>query len=258
MNLKIHNYDKYGYLILKNVIDKKLLTELRQIIKKNFYFTSKFKKNNFHKDLIKYRMLNKKNFGYFFDTLQTTSINYKILTQSKILSIVNKLLRNTMKCISLTDVSLRIDPPNDNRNSLKWHQDSSYFRQNKNAKNGTVVWLPVFTVNSKTGTIEILEKSYEIGPQNIKRKKSKKNLSSQRDINQKLLKGFKKVHFNLIKPGDAIFMNMDMVHRSSINVGKVNRVSLVGRYHNTISGDYNSGLNIFKYSDSKLNKEVHG
>ena len=51
---------------------------------------------------------------------------------------------------------------------------------------------------------------------------------------------------------------MDMVHRSSKNLSNKNRISLIGRFHNTVSGDFNSGLNLFKYSDKRLNKEVHG
>ena len=30
------------------------------------------------------------------------------------------------------------------------------------------------------------------------------------------------------------------------------------RYHNTKSKDFNPGLNIYRYSDKLLNKEVHG
>ena len=258
MNYKIHKFRKEGYVVVKNLLNKKLIFELKGIIKKNFYFKSKYNKKNFHKDLIKYRKKNKKNFSFFFDTLQTLTINYKILTQTKVIDITNKLLKNTKNSISITDVALRIDPPFDERNSLKWHQDSSYFRQNDNGFNGIVVWSPIFEINSKTGGIEFLEKSYKIGSQNIKRQKAKKNYSSQRSINEKYLNNFEKLECNNLRPGDAIIMNMDMVHRSSKNFSDKNRITLIGRFHNTVSGDFNSGLNLFKYSDKKLNKKVHG
>jgi len=258
MNFSIDDYRKHGYVILRNIINKKLLISLRKNINKVFYKSSKYKKKNFHKDLLQFRKIKKKNFGYFFDTIQTLSINYQILTQSKILSTTNKLLKNSKNCISLTDIALRIDPPIDNRNSLKWHQDSSYFRQNNNGFNGLVVWLPVFDVDKKTGTISFLEQSHTIGPQNIKRRKIRKNFSSQRNIDERLLKDFREVEPTSIKPGDAIVMNMDMVHKSSNNFSKKNRISLIGRYHNTISGDFNSGLNIFRYSNKNFDKEVHG
>jgi len=258
MNFNLNDYQKHGYVVLRSIINKSLLKDLRNIIKKIFYKNSKYKKKNFHKDLFKFRDTKKEKFGYFFDTLQTLSINYQILTQSKILSTTNKLLKKSKNCISLTDIALRVDPPKDDRNSLKWHQDSSYFRQNNYGFNGVVVWLPVFEVNKKTGTICLLEQSHKIGPQNIKRKKAKKNFSSQRNIDERLLKNFRKVEPTSIKLGDAILMNMDMVHKSSNNLSKKNRISLIGRYHNTISGDFNSGLNIFRYSNKNFDKEVHG
>lgn len=258
MNYKIENYHSDGYVIIKNLLNKSLINDLKKIIKLNLYFRSKSKKKFFHDDLIRFRKRHTRSFSYFFDSLQTLSLNYNILTQKKIIKLANKLLKNSKKSISITDVALRIDPPFDDRNTLKWHQDSSYFRQNDNGFNGLVIWSPIFEINSKTGGIEFLEKSYKIGPQNVKRKKAKKGFSSQRSIDEDNLKKFKKIKCDSIKPGDAIIMNMDMIHRSSFNCSNKSRITLIGRYHNTISGDFNSGLNFFKYSDKKLNGEVHG
>ncbi len=258
MNYVIQKFKTEGYVVVKNLLNKSLINDLKKIVKQNFYFKSKYKKNNFHKDLIKFRKTSKKSFSFFFDTLQTQSINYKILTETKVLNLTNKLLKNTKKCISITDIALRIDPPADNRNTLKWHQDSSYFRQNDNGFNGLVIWSPIFEINSMIGGIEFLEKSYQLGAQNVKRQNARKGFSSQRAIDEHKLIKFKKIICDKIKPGDVIIMNMDMVHRSCPNISGKNRITLIGRYHNTVSGDFNSGLNFFKYSDKKLNKDVHG
>jgi hypothetical protein len=61
--------------------------------------------------------------------------------------------------------------------------------------------------------------------------------------------------YNELRVGDAIILNMDLVHRSGINVSNKFRISLIERYHNTIAGDFNSGLNVYKYTDPKLNKK---
>jgi len=258
MNYKSKNYKKLGYVIVKNVIPSNLIEDLKKIIKHNLYFRSKYKKINLHKDLIRFRKKNPINFGYFFDTLQTLLINYDILTNPKLTKLINKLLNNPKKSISITDVALRIDPPTDRRNALDWHQDSSYFRQNDNGFNGLVVWTPIFEINSSTGGIDFLEKSYQLGALNIKRQKAKKKFSSQRAISDKTLSQFKKISCDKIRPLDAIIMNMDMVHRSGYNKSDKCRITLIGRYHCTASGDFNSGLNYFKYSNKKLNQEVHG
>ena len=61
-----------------------------------------------------------------------------------------------------------------------------------------------------------------------------------------------------LKLGDSLLMNMDMVHRSGKNYSKKFRISLIGRYHNMISKDFNSGLNIYKYTNKTINKQIHG
>ena len=58
--------------------------------------------------------------------------------------------------------------------------------------------------------------------------------------------------------GDVLLMNMDLIHRSGENISKNFRFSSLCRYHKILSKDFNSGLNIYRYSDKKLNKTVHG
>ena len=41
--------------------------------------------------------------------------------------------------IGVSGTMLRLDPPNDRRNLYDWHQDHSYYRQNKSGKNGLVI-----------------------------------------------------------------------------------------------------------------------
>ena len=60
MNFSIDDYRKHGYVILRNIIDKKLLISLRKNINNVFYKSSKYKKKNFHKDLFEFRKTKKK------------------------------------------------------------------------------------------------------------------------------------------------------------------------------------------------------
>ena len=53
-------------------------------------------------------------------------------------------------------------------------------------------------------------------------------------------------------------MNMDMIHRSGENFSNNFRMSTICRYHNSNKKDFNPGLNIYRYSNKKLNKEIHG
>ena len=53
-------------------------------------------------------------------------------------------------------------------------------------------------------------------------------------------------------------MNMNLVHRSGENFSDKFRITLLARYHRTLTKTFNSGLNVYRYSNKKLNKEVHG
>ena len=66
--------------------------------------------------------------------------NYNILSKEKLLRLIEKILGVPRYYITLTDISVRMDAPKDNRNKLEWHQDLLYYRQNSNGKNGVVLW----------------------------------------------------------------------------------------------------------------------
>ena len=81
----------------------------------------------------------------------------------------------------MTDIGIRLDPPNDDRNTLAWHQDSSYYRQNNSGKNGLVVWSPIIKLEKNMGTLEFIKDSFKIGTLNIKKKNLKKDLGLQKE-----------------------------------------------------------------------------
>jgi hypothetical protein len=46
-------------------------------------------------------------------------------------------------------------------------------------------------------------------------------------------------------------------NRSGINFSNKFRISIIGRYHNMISNDFKSGLNVYTYSDKNYNKKTY-
>ena len=92
------------------------------------------------------------------------------------------------------------------------------------------------------------------------KKKSKNKLSSRKITisNNKIKKYLNNIeHFN-INQGDILLMNLDMVHRSGKNLSNKFRITLLGRYHNSKSNDFNPGLNLYKYANKNINKKIHG
>ena len=260
INHSLAKYNKLGYVVKKNLLNQYAIKEILENISKNLRKVMKFKtKGSLHKDLIFLRKNNQEKFGLLFDTIQTNVKNYSILTDKKIIKLCKTILKEKSNSINLTDVSLRLDPPHDQKNSLGWHQDSSYFRQNDNCFDSLVLWTPLIDLNSKTSGIEFLEKSFSMGNLKVPRQKSSsnKNASKQRLIPNKKLEEFKMIKCDQLNKGDAIIMNMDMAHRSGYNCSNKFRISLIGRFHKTLVKSFNSGLNIYKYSNKSLNKEVH-
>ena len=143
----------------------------------------------------------------------------------------------------------------DTKNDLEWHQDSSFFRQNKNALNGLVCWVPLTNLTMDMGPLEILDKSHKFGF--IKVKQSKKFGTTQRKIDNKFIKSKNLKKFEL-KLGDIMILNINMIHRSGKNFSKVFRMSNICRFHKINEKKFNPGMHIYKYNDKKINKEVHG
>jgi ectoine hydroxylase-related dioxygenase (phytanoyl-CoA dioxygenase family) len=255
-----HLLKKNGFFIIKNVlsnqdfkhIESLIVNTAKIYIKNNI---NNFNDKNFHKELIKLRSLRNNNFSKFFDSLQTSILAYEFWLNKKILKIVKNILKCKIEEISATDFRIRLDPPIDNNNDLDWHQDSSYFRQNKNDTNGLVCWLPLTNLTFNMGPLEILDKSHKFG--SITTKKLKKFGTTQRKIDNKFIKIKNLKKFEL-KLGDILFLNINMIHRSGKNNSDIFRISNICRFHKIDKNNFNPGMNIFKYNDKKINKEVHG
>jgi len=261
-------FKKEGFLCIKNFLSKKLINELNKSIifsldeilkKKKLYST--FKQLKLNEKLIKLRKKYPVYFSEFFQTVQTIAYVYPPLVDNKVLVAVEQLLNVPKDFLTLTDVGVRLDAPNDNRNALEWHQDSSYYVQNNSGVNGIVLWSPLIqNITNEMGPLEFLRKSHKIGTLMTPKKKSKNKLSSRKITisNNKIKKYLNNIeHFN-INQGDILLMNLDMVHRSGKNLSNKFRITLLGRYHNSKSNDFNPGLNLYKYANKNINKKIHG
>jgi ectoine hydroxylase-related dioxygenase (phytanoyl-CoA dioxygenase family) len=263
-NKYIASYKKNGFILIKNVLNKSDFIELNQTIVTilNKFSKKKIIKNNLsdikiNNTLIDLRKKNPKKFANFFDSLQTTTSILKFWTNNKVLNTIKLLTNEKFPCFSATDLLLRVDSPIDEKNKLNWHQDSGYFRQNNKGANGINCWAPLINLKFDMGPLEILSKSHNLGLVEVKKKRSKNYGSLQRTLPKNLTDKFKIFNYEM-NIGDILFMNMDLVHRSGSNFSSKFRFSALCRFHKVLKQDFNPGLNIYRYSDKKLNKKVHG
>ena len=56
-----------------------------------------------------------------------------------------------------------MDPPTDDRNSLDWHQEASYYKQNLDPSHGIVAWIPLHDVRIAHGPVMVCPGSHREG-----------------------------------------------------------------------------------------------
>tara|TARA_Y100000590_G_C15633482_1_gene982081 strand:+ start:624 stop:1436 length:813 start_codon:yes stop_codon:yes gene_type:complete len=260
-------FEKEGYILSRKSIGSKDILRLKKSIfvalekiLKSKKIKKKINEKNVNEQMILLRKKNPELFARFFDTVQTLTGIYLAISNNKVLNIISRLIRANIHEITLTDVGIRLDVPHDTRNALGWHQDSSYYRQNNLGKNGVILWAPLFKIEKDMGTLQWLRFSHKLGSLNISKKKKKSAFaSSKREIDSKYIRKFKEILENNVSVGDVLLMNPDLVHRSGYNSNKEKvRVTMLARFHNMITNDFNPGYNIYKYSDKRFNSEVHG
>lgn len=253
-----------GYLIVRNSFKKSLIKEISKTI---VYSLNKYIKLDpkkirslndpyFHKKLILLRKKSSKKFALFFDTIQTSSPFFRFWNSNEILNVIEKISKTKHNFLSTTDILTRFDSPIDRKNQLEWHQDSAYFRQNSDSKNAVNCWAPFINCTFDMGPLEFLDKSHKLGLLKYRKKRFANFGSLRRDIDYKKIKNLKIKQFEL-SAGDLLLLNMDIVHRSGFNNSKKMRISGLCRYHKILTKCFNPGLNIYKYTNQKLNNQVH-
>ncbi len=163
-----HTFLSEGYLIVRSAVPNYLVKKLwwTSVATLRNYGIDAVEATGFDdpelsKQMFEFRTRGKKQFGLMFDTIQTSVSLWDFGTNSKISSTVADLMSCKQTDLSLTDLLMRMDPPFDGRNKLKWHQDSSYFRQNDRGINGCVCSMAIcdYSILNR-GQLNILIKTY--------------------------------------------------------------------------------------------------
>ena len=79
----------------------------------------------------------------------------KVPFENNLQKIASNYLKVNEKNLSIRDIQLRMDFPNDSRNSYGWHQDNAYDEFNLNSKNGVILWIPLVDTNKDNGALVI-------------------------------------------------------------------------------------------------------
>ena len=144
---------------------------------------------------------------------------------------------------------LRFDAPYDKRNTLDWHQDSSYYLQTYPQMNAGVCWVSLTKNSKRNGALIFLPKSNSKFIKKIKKKW--KNNSSSENLTIKISsKELKSKKFLEQAFGDISFLHMNIKHKSGVNKSNKFRITLGCRFHE-INDRFNTGKEVYKF-----NKEI--
>ena len=165
---------------------------------------------------------------HIYDTFSRSDDLLNMVFDTKLCDIIKELLVLTedQALHNLYHVG-RIDPPNDNRFTYGWHQQSYYSIAESNQ---VQLWTPLVNRNTKEmGTISILLDSHK--------KEIQHHIDQVPDGHkQMILKDEEVTHFEEkiieLNPTDILLFHPLMIHRSNNNVSKKVRYSLVSTFVN--------------------------
>ena len=225
---QLKEYHDNGYLILRNVLDVKIIDKLLDFVfhvisleAKSLIKDKQYSKNEILNDiLIKTKQTNPSSSSWIYQTINTSYALIEFFVSINIENMAMQLLgikdKNNLGTVS---PSFRFDIPDDLNNVRTWHQDSNYFLENEKGINHLVAWIPINYAYADNGSVIIAPKTHKSGRLKSEHTKNDGFKSEQYICPESLYENVEKEKI-VAKPGDIAFINMDLAHSSGINITK--------------------------------------
>ena len=248
MSQIINDYNKNGYSVLRNIVPHGRIDALLENIYKLYrkYSTdteldkleSPWKSGLFHKKLIEFRKEEPKLFGAIYDSLKTSLTLTQLVSDDVIVDNVAKFLKVEPGDVSISEPMCRLDVPDDKRNALEWHQERSFFPQNRDGLHSLVCWIPLTDVTEEMGAIHISPESHTSGLLVPTQNEKKSELSTRQiSVPEEYVKKYEDLVVT-VHVGDVVFFNMLLFHRSGVNISDKVRFSVQSRFHTATADDF--------------------
>jgi ectoine hydroxylase-related dioxygenase (phytanoyl-CoA dioxygenase family) len=242
------DYDENGFAILQNIVP---ISRINALLENIYNLYKKYSNDTeldnieipwdnklFHEKLIKFRQTEPKLFGAIYDSLKTSLTLTQLVSDDSIVKNIAEFLNVSPSDISISEPMCRLDVPNDKRNALEWHQERSFFPQNRDGKNGLVCWIPLMDVTEKMGAIHVSPKSHNDGLiKTSTKQKDNPSQTTQITVPDENVKKYDELVVP-VNAGDGVFFNMLLFHRSGNNLSNNVRIAVQGRYHISTADDF--------------------
>lgn len=252
----MRHYRTKGYAIVRQAVARPLIASLFDALAGVFkkfnadapVFAGGWEDPEFHARMARFRIQRPKDFGLMYDTVQTAVALWRLGTHETLASLAAQFMGDHSSALTVTDMLLRMDAPSDSRNRLEWHQDSSYFRQNKEGKNGCVCSITLRDLAPEQGPLELLPQSHALGRIEVPSEgKNDAITSEQFRVPDDLVAKYRPVPV-IVKATDAVFFNFDLIHRSGRNVSDTFRFTAIARFHRMLDRDFVPGRLVYRPS----------
>jgi len=242
-------YNENGYVVLKNKIPRSRIDSLLENIFKLYCKYSNgsddfqgiqdpWNTELFHRKLIEFRKTNPEDFGAIYDSLKTSLPLTQLVTDDNVVDNVARSLQIKPSDLSISEPMCRLDVPSDQRNAFDWHQDRSYFPQNRDGLHGLVCWIPLTDITEEMGAIHISPKSHLEGNLKLAQKSKQDSLhSTQIPVPNEFVKKYEDVIVQS-NVGDLVLFNMLVFHRSGKNTSNQVRLTIQARFHTSTADDF--------------------
>lgn len=211
----IQLYDKKGYIVIKNFLQKK---EKKDFSLELFKVYSKILKKeinskNIHKIISDFEK--QKKYDELYSAFNNYCKNQYFKKISKRLSSLAKKIHKNKK-FKVVNTGMAIGIKNSTRTAYKWHQEKPYYKNIETIH----FQFPAYGIcNKKNGTMSVMEGSHNIGFEkklkNIKLHKKSINSFVPRNIN-KLKKKFTERSV-ILKERDLVMFNQCLLHKTNSN-----------------------------------------
>ncbi len=197
--------------------------------------------DEFHARMIKLREESPKVFSRIYDTMQTNAVINGQASCPSVLSVVGQLFGDPFETIVRSDTLMRMDPPQDSRNLVGWHQDRAGRDQNDSGFHGLVFMMPLQDTCAQNGAQKVCIGSHKEGYIDVKIMDSSEKLASQiYALPEERLEKYEPIQISA-NMGDGGFFSFNLFHASGLNTSDRIRLTIGMRYHRANTDDFHPG-----------------
>ena len=187
--------------------------------------------------LIRTRAKHPKFFSSIYDTFLKSSALNLLIHHNSLENIAARFLNCSSDVLYTHGVMLRMDPPNDARNRLDWHQDSAYDQINSVPTNGVILWCPLVDTNISNGTWIVCPKSHQEPNHIFKVTQGTPGVTRKITTPDNIVSKYEQKSI-AANAGDCVAAYGNLIHKSGTNSSENIRFTLLVRFNEITKKDF--------------------